>query len=104
MAISNIDDFYKYISSNGMVVIDFYSRFCQPCIQFLKIFERVENALLREGVIIEKIETNDNKDITDIFGITIVPVFIIFKDGKEVHRYFGVKPIAEMVKIIQTLK
>jgi thioredoxin 1 len=98
------DEFFEFIASNPLVVVDFWGKHCQPCLQFLKIFDRVENALLREGTIIGKIEASEEPSIFDMYKVLTVPTFVFFKDGKEVHRYFGVKPITEMVKIIQTLK
>jgi thioredoxin 1 len=98
-----LDNFLNDISNDGIVVVDVYKEDCDPCQKFLRIFDRVESAVIRENAQIVKYNIAEVPELKDMYEITQVPTFLYFRDGQELHRHFGIKSIAEMVKIIQTL-
>ncbi|ODQ61170.1 hypothetical protein WICANDRAFT_77818 [Wickerhamomyces anomalus NRRL Y-366-8] len=84
--IYNIDEFKSIIQDNELVVLDFYSTQCPPCVVVAPLYTHLAekyskakffkiNGLLPEGAIVQK-------------SIDVVwwPTFVIYKNGKEVWR------------------
>ncbi len=73
------------------VLVDFWAEWCVPC----KVMAPVLNELaaeLPEGYFIGKIDVEKYPRSSQKYGIRGIPTLILFKNGKEVERFVGVKP------------
>jgi len=73
------------------VLVDFWAEWCVPC----KVMAPVLNELaaeLPEGYFIGKIDVEKYPHSSQKYGIRGIPTLILFKKGKEVERFVGVKP------------
>ena len=83
-------NFQKSIA-NKTILVDFWAPWCGPC----RIIAPTLNELapeLPEGLYIGKVNVDENRTLAQKFGIRGIPTFIVFKNGKEVNRFSGVKP------------
>lgn len=83
-------NFQKSIA-NKTILVDFWAPWCGPC----RIIAPTLNELARElpeGLYIGKVNVDENRTLAQKFSIRGIPTFIIFKNGKEVNRFSGVKP------------
>jgi len=79
------------LDAKGTVLVDFWAPWCGPCRMQTPILER----LAASGDIsakIFKVNTDENPDIAQKYGIVSIPTLILFENGQEVERYVGVQP------------
>ncbi|MBD3160976.1 MAG: thioredoxin [Candidatus Eisenbacteria bacterium] len=82
-------------------LLDFGATWCGPC----KALEPTITALADEygdRVAVSKLDIDEAPQTAQRFGIMAVPTVILFKDGKEVHRFSGVQPKEKIAELIQT--
>lgn len=76
---------------NKTILVDFWAEWCVPC----KVMAPVLNDLaaeLPDGYFIGKIDVEKFPHSSQKYGIRGIPTLILFKNGKEVDRFVGVKP------------
>jgi thioredoxin-like negative regulator of GroEL len=83
-----IEEFNGAISSSKTVLVDFGAEWCPPC----KVMEPVLESLKKNNpdkFILFKVDGGKDEAILKAHNVTALPVFIIFKDGKQVWRKDG---------------
>ena len=84
---SNFADTIK----EGVVLVDFWAPWCGPCRMIAPVIE--ELAADFEGkAVIAKVNTDDNMNIAEQFGIRSIPTILFFKDGELVDQINGAVP------------
>jgi thioredoxin 1 len=86
-------------TSKGVVLVDFWAPWCTPC----KMIAPVVSELAEEfkgRAKIGKLNVDENKQVAANLGIRSIPTLILFKDGKPVERFTGVKPKSTFQKAI----
>lgn len=78
----------------GVVIVDFFTPYCQPCKQVPPILEAVERSV---GAVAYKVDISDDMNHATQLGIRSVPTLIVYKGGQEVSRSVGVPPSVEHV-------
>jgi len=90
-----IDELNATINGSKMVLVDFGASWCPPCIQMEPVLKNVKEK--NEGrFTFVKVDGGRDQDILQTYKVTALPVFIIFKDGKEVWRRDGIATEAEL--------
>ena len=93
--ITSPQHFTQVLQSSQIVVTDFWADWCGPCKAIAPYFEKLANELSRQNVItFTKVDTDAQKDIVSTYGITAMPTFMIFKQGREKQRIRGADPKA----------
>ena len=84
----SIIDFNNSIKATNWVLVDFGAEWCPPC----KKMEPVLASLQKNNpkITIVKVDGGKDEDILKNYNVTALPVFIFFKDGKQVWRKDGV--------------
>jgi len=75
---------------SGTVLVDFWASWCMPC----KLMVPVLNELAEETngkVTIAKLNVDEAKVTASRFKVRSIPTMILFRNGKEIHRFIGVK-------------
>jgi thioredoxin 1 len=70
-------------TKQGLKLVEFYADWCGYCTRQAPILEELDK------IWIGKINTDENRELAQKYGISSLPSFIIFKDGKEIHRFSG---------------
>ena len=93
----SLEEFNATIAGSKTVLVDFGASWCPPC----KMMEPVLKSLTDNNkgkFTLVKVDGGRDQDILKQYKVTALPVFIVFKDGKQVWRKDGIateKEIAE---------
>ncbi|AVM44559.1 MAG: thioredoxin [Lentisphaeria bacterium] len=93
---ANFDETVK----SGVVLVDFWAPWCNPCRMLGGILEQVA-AELPAGVTIGKVNIDENRDLAVKFEVMNIPRIFIYKDGKIVNDMSGVQ---SKPKLLDALK
>lgn len=94
------DEFNKAITAGKIVLVDFGATWCPPCRQMEPVLKSLEENNKGKFSLV-KVDGGRDQDILQAYKVTALPVFIVFKDGKEVWRRDGIateKEIADQFK------
>ncbi len=83
-------NFKETIKGNRLVLIDFYADWCHPCQMIAPEIEALASSL--QGVVVAKLNVDENQQTAREYGVMSIPTLILFKDGKEVERIIGAVP------------
>jgi thioredoxin 1 len=92
-------DFDATIES-GVVLVDFWAPWCGPCRSLGPILEEAAQDLGGRATI-AKVNTDENPELAQQFGVSSIPFMVVFKDGQPVGQAVGVKPKGEIVGMIE---
>jgi thioredoxin 1 len=83
----------------GVVLVDFYLSTCPHCQNVAKDVTAVSDELAGKAKV-GKLDSRENKEISDKYGIEGVPTFIVFKDGAQVEKVSGEKSKEELLGLV----
>ena len=95
-------NFDELLSSNKVVVADFWATWCGPCKAMGPYID--ELATEYDGkALIGKVDVEENNDLAEKYAIRSVPTIIFFKDGEMVDKQVGAVPKAVLESKIKAL-
>ncbi|MBS4062197.1 MAG: thioredoxin [Bacteroidetes bacterium] len=93
------DTNFKKSISKGVVLVDFWAPWCGPCRMIGPVVSELSDDFAGKAKI-GKLNVDENKQIASEFGIRSIPTLILFKDGKAVEKFTGIKPKQAFAKAI----
>lgn len=96
----NEEGFDRALSSNQLLMVDFWATWCGPCQRLGPVIEQIAEDYEGENVIIGKADVDENPELARRYGIMNVPTVIFFKDGKELERKVGGMSIDDYTRIL----
>lgn len=94
-----METFKDVISSDQLVLVDFFATWCQPCKMMHPVLEQVKG-VLGDKIRIIKVDVDKYGVTAGQYQVQSVPTLILFRKGKVLWRTSGVVPKAEMLSII----
>lgn len=79
----NSYSFDKIITSNKLVLVDFYATWCAPCKKMSPDIEKIKTDF-KGKVEVVKVDVEVNKEISNLYKVQSVPTILLFKNGKQV--------------------
>src|SRR3989344_2393665 len=101
MSVTELDkkDFDDFIE-DGNTMIDFWAPWCNPCKILSPLIEEI--AKEQKGKIkFGKVNVDNNFELSQRFQIFSIPTVLFFKNGKQVDRFSGAIPKADILKKIK---
>ena len=81
------DNFNAIITSNKLVVVDFFATWCGPCHALSPYID--ELAINHHNILFAKANIEETPIIANELDIKSLPCVVIFKNGKEINRVVG---------------
>lgn len=83
----------------GVTLVDFWASWCMPCKMMAPVLNETAEALGTTAKI-GKLDVDSNRESSAKYGVRSIPTLILFKNGKEINRFVGVKTKDFLVKEI----
>lgn len=84
------DKNFNHQIKNNISLVDFWASWCVPC----KMMSPVLNELAEEvdsGVQVCKVNVEQYQSLATKYAVRGIPTMLLFKNGKEINRFVGVK-------------
>ncbi len=94
--------FAETIENNELVILDFWAEWCGPCKAYGPVYERVSDEF--PDVVFGKIDTEDQQQLAEMFGIRSIPTTIVFKEGVGVFMQPGALPEDALRDLVLKIK
>ena len=89
----------KVLNSKAPVLLDFYADWCGPCMMLAPIIEEIANEA--EGVVIGKINVDNDPELANAYGVQSIPTLIAIKSGKLTAESIGVKTKSQILEMLK---
>ena len=84
------DKNFQHQTKNKVVLVDFWAAWCGPCRMMAPVLNDVASELTGNSHI-GKVDIEQYQSLAQKFKVRSIPTLILFKDGKEINRFVGVK-------------
>lgn len=86
----------EVLNSNKPVLVDFYADWCGPCKMMAPIVGELASELQGKAKVC-KVNIDENQNLAVEYNVSNIPTLIIFKEGKEIKRFVGVRDKNELL-------
>lgn len=93
--------FKDVITSEEVVLVDFFGTWCGPCQALMPILKDVKETL-GDTIKIVKVDIDKNQELASKYQVRSVPTMILFKDGAPKWRQSGVLQKKDIINVIET--
>lgn len=94
-----METFNSVISSDQLVLVDFFATWCGPCKTMHPILEQLK-ARLGDRLRIIKVDVDKHGDPAVEYGVQAVPTLILFRSAKVLWRQSGALPLNQLLSIV----
>ena len=95
-----MQDYLASIPAGKTVLVDFGASWCPPCIKMAPVITDLENAGPADFKLI-KVDAGIHTDVMKALQIGPIPVFIVYKNGKETWRKEGIVTKEELLSVLK---
>ena len=96
------ENFEQVVTTNPMVVVDFWAPWCGPCKGFAPVFEGASEQ--HEDVVFAKVNTDDEQEIAAAFGIRSIPTLMVFREKVLLFQQPGALPASALEQVLEQAK
>ena len=96
------ENFEEVITSNDMVVVDYWAEWCGPCKSFGPVFEKVSEDF--PDAVFAKVDTENEQEIASMFQIRSIPTLMIFRENVIVFSQPGAVPEGALRDVINKVE
>jgi thioredoxin 1 len=94
---------FNFQTKNRLVLVDFWASWCAPCRMMAPVLNDVA-AKLSQNAYVGKVDIEAHQSLATTYKVRNIPTMILFKNGKEVGRYVGIKTKDFLLKEIEKFK
>lgn len=94
------DKNFKNQLKDKTVLVDFWAEWCGPCRMMAPVLNEVAGQL-KNGHFVGKVDVQKYQPLAQQYKVRGIPTLILFKNGKEINRFVGVKNKEFLLKQFQ---
>jgi thioredoxin 1 len=83
------ESFDEVVSTNDLVLVDFWAEWCGPCKKLSPILDEISN---QTGLLVGKLNVDENPLKMEEYSIHTLPTMVLFKSGQPVRIINGAMP------------
>jgi thioredoxin 1 len=80
-------NFKETIENNPFVIVDFWAKWCDPCVAFTPTFEAA--AEKNPDIVFGMVDTEADPEIGEYFEVTQIPGILIIREQAGIHAQVG---------------
>lgn len=88
----------EVMHSEKPVLIDFWASWCGPCRMVSPVVDEIADEVTSAKV--GKVNVDEQPELARNFKVMSIPTLVVIKDGKIVNTTVGVRPKADIVKML----
>lgn len=96
------DQNFEHQIKSGVILVDFWASWCMPCKMMAPVLNEVSEEL-NGNASVGKLNVEQNRAASTKYGVRNIPTLLLFKNGKEINRFVGVKSkdflLKEIIKV-----
>jgi thioredoxin 1 len=96
------ETFQETVTSDGIVLVDFWAEWCGPCQMFAPVYEHASQA--HGDVVFGKVDTEAEQQLAATFGIRSIPTLMAFREGVIVFAQPGALPEPALEELIGAVR
>lgn len=81
---------WKHHLTKGLWLVDFWAEWCTACLAQDHIYQEISE-LFGDKISVGKIDVNDNRLLSEQFGVRNIPFLILMKNGEVMAQMPGVQ-------------
>ncbi len=94
--------FEEAVTTNEIVLVDFWAAWCGPCRAFAPVFEASAEA--HPDVLHAKVDTDAEQGLASAAGISSIPTLMAFRDGILVFNQAGALPPQSLEQVLTAVR
>jgi thioredoxin 1 len=95
-------DFESTITSNDIVLVDFWAAWCGPCRQFAPVFAAASEK--HPDIVFAKVDTEAEQRLAGAAQVSSIPTLMAFREGVLVFSQPGALPAAALQQVIDGVR
>jgi rhodanese-related sulfurtransferase len=92
-----LEQYKASIPTDKTTLVDFGAKWCPPCVKMEPVLKEVQESAGKDFMLL-KIDAGVHTNLMQALGISPIPVFIVYKNGKETWRKEGIISKEELLE------